>query len=611
MSNVFERYAAENNITPVQGIPDNGLDVFERYAAEQRNKPTVRKPESGVKTFIDSMRNIANPQTVVNRHGNFPKQESTTPPQDSSMPLEEEVMFDFFGGSSFQPRKQDVEFETRVLEKAARLGGDVAAGVISTVEGGAGFVQNFTGSEGAKALADEAQKWREVLTPEDTTFVDEVFMGTGSMLTFFIPGLGAAKGAGALSKVSVRLARWFGVSVSAATESMVEGGILYRNMLRNGASEEEASHAANWTALVNMPFIAVTNRFGVFGEKGGLVRRKAITALLEGIQEGGQEVISGGFESGLENIKMKDVLRSAGVGAVVGALFGGIAGEGKVRTDTTTTDVVPRPADFEQIDPPRRKPQAPSTEVIDIGSKEVSNRRVRRNGKNYKLTAGKVLPEPITITPENGVLNEGSTLGLRTAEFDAIITEGGIKTEQGKLILQDVLATKAILEGAEDSTVVDTATDRRKVFRRGHTTTARDTVLFRESVEKRRAGRRVGDFKEEVTGVRTEAKKITKEPTVTQPGGPSPFVDNTIEKKINKTFSEGGVDALSALIGEIHNNLIDAKAFAKSGFYDGTYPIPKQGLIAAKHGKKYKTDPKYRASIDNAVKGHTKSSSKC
>jgi hypothetical protein len=209
----------------------------------------------------------------------------------------------------------DGAFERR----GSRTAKGVVAGAVSTVEGMAGSLEWLSNGKIGRELANEAKLWGQDLLPEEHDFGDSLASGVGSMATFFIPGMGVVKGANAVAKVSPRLASWLGSGTATAMEAMTEAGTVYRNVLSETHDIAGAEKAATKTFWLNVPLLLVTNKLGIFGEKGGQLRRTGTSAGMEGIQEGGQEVIS--TTSSDKPIDWANVGESAAVGALTGGMF--------------------------------------------------------------------------------------------------------------------------------------------------------------------------------------------------------------------------------------------------------------------------------------------------
>ncbi len=76
------------------------------------------------------------------------------------------------------------------------------------------------GEQIGHGISQMAGKAREALTPQDPKFADQLASGLGSMSTFFLPGLGIAKGM-QMANFAPRVATWMGISASSFLEASV------------------------------------------------------------------------------------------------------------------------------------------------------------------------------------------------------------------------------------------------------------------------------------------------------------------------------------------------------------------------------------------------------
>jgi len=237
--------------------------------------------------------------------------------------------------------KEQVGPKTGVLERAGK---DFASGAVSTGSGLLGFASRVTGGQGLKAGQAKLDQKAYELLPSDPNFLDKVASGFGSTATFFIPGMGIAKGAQALSSVSKTMGLWLGSGAAAGMEAAVEAGSVYSEMLREGKTEEEAKAAADQTFFANAGLLALTNRYGLFGDKGSAAMRRTLAAAMEGSQEGAQQVVS--------NVATdKPATEGVGESAAIGALVGGGLG-GNVKTDQERAgELLQRQVDGAEFDP--------------------------------------------------------------------------------------------------------------------------------------------------------------------------------------------------------------------------------------------------------------------
>jgi hypothetical protein len=196
-----------------------------------------------------------------------------------------------------------------------------AVSVPGTIGAGADWMFD---SEIGRDLHKKTSEWiKEKHKPEHDTFAHSVARGFGSLASFWVPGVGVQAGASlTLARVAPKLAAWFGAGTMATLESMSEAGSVYEQSLSEGKGQAEANSAAQKTFFSNLPLIAITNKLGFFGEKGGALRKGLMSAITEGTQEGSQEVISAAAQG--KDIRWKDVATSVGVGAITGGPLGAV-----------------------------------------------------------------------------------------------------------------------------------------------------------------------------------------------------------------------------------------------------------------------------------------------
>jgi len=202
------------------------------------------------------------------------------------------------------------------VERTAK---NLGAGVAGVAEGYGGMLEAVGYERMGKFYSKHGRRFREDLSPKDPKFSDAVVQGLGSSGTFLIPGFAVARGAGAMARVAPTVARWMGVGVSATMEAMVEGGQTFHSMIAKGKDKSAASVAAYKTFALNIPTIALTERFGQFSKLKGF-SKVAASVPMEGLQEGLQKSVSN-FAEG--NKLTEGVLMDAAVGSVVGGISGG------------------------------------------------------------------------------------------------------------------------------------------------------------------------------------------------------------------------------------------------------------------------------------------------
>jgi len=197
-----------------------------------------------------------------------------------------------------------------------RIGKGLGMGVAGTVEATGGLLKWFGAEKVGKAFTDYASEMKQFYSVPDPKFVDQIAAGFGSFATFFLPGLGIAKGAQALQAVP-KLAMLLGATSSATLEAMVEAGSTYERSRNKGMDDEGASSAATFDFILNLPSSVVLNNLGVFSHAGKPFLKALKSAAGEGSQEFLQQVVS--------NVAASDpALEGAMASFFVGAITGGV-----------------------------------------------------------------------------------------------------------------------------------------------------------------------------------------------------------------------------------------------------------------------------------------------
>lgn len=214
----------------------------------------------------------------------------------------------------------------------------VARGMTGTLGGFMGFGAYLFDSDVARDMAVRVNEWeRTQLTGKEDIF-DDIARAGGSSAAFWIPGFGISSALSQVAKVGTNLARWAGAITSATVEGMAEAGGLYNEILAETGSKIEAERAARTVFLGNIPISVVTNRLGVFADKGGAIKRKLLSAVVAEIpQEVAQETLTKAVKTG-ERITLPEVIRTAVVTAPV-ALFGGGLSTRLLPGETATLDI--------------------------------------------------------------------------------------------------------------------------------------------------------------------------------------------------------------------------------------------------------------------------------
>ena len=188
-----------------------------------------------------------------------------------------------------------------------RMIGSTGAGALGVVEGLAGAGE-YLGVPGSEDVENKVNEWVKTIAPSDPNFAEQLASGVGSSATFFIPGLGAAKGVNILTKVTPKLANLFGLTAMTMLESASEAGQVY--------NDTKDPRAAEKSFLANMLLVGITNKYDLTGESANVIKKILIQAPLEGLQEAGQEIIQA--KSKDEDINWDNVITSAGIGTLIG-----------------------------------------------------------------------------------------------------------------------------------------------------------------------------------------------------------------------------------------------------------------------------------------------------
>lgn len=198
---------------------------------------------------------------------------------------------------------------------------DIVSGAMG-LGGGLGGAMRVAGFENiGQLMAKSAQETAKNLMPPDPTIVDQVASGLGSMTAFMVPGLGVSSSATAVATVAPRLAMFLGVATSSVLEAGVEAGDVFNRVMEKTGDRGEANVAAGRTFFANLPLLHYTNKLGWAGDQASRAARALESFLTEGLQEGGQQLVSN-FTA--NDPLMKGVVESAFVGGIVGGAAGAL-----------------------------------------------------------------------------------------------------------------------------------------------------------------------------------------------------------------------------------------------------------------------------------------------
>jgi len=294
----------------------------------------------------------------------------------------------------FDPkREREISFEP--IQRALK---GIARGASGTVESFGSGLEWLGAKEVGKAFEEWGKTAKDFYAVEDSTYLDQVYEGLGSMSTFFIPGLGISKGV-QIAKIAPSIARWIGVGTSTILEEIVNSGDTYKKAIENGYGEKSASLSATATFWGNLPQDVVLNRFGVFGDKGPKILQVLTAGTLEGAQEFSQAVVG--------NIALSDPInwKEATVSASIGMITG--SGVKTAETVTQTLDDLGVASEFmDSIKAlPGGKERGSVVNPFNSGEEPINiqpseNQKAMFEGKEIK-----VLNESVEATTEDLVIN--------------------------------------------------------------------------------------------------------------------------------------------------------------------------------------------------------------
>lgn len=296
------------------------MSLYEQFQASKNTSPVVPPSSGGAVPPVTP----TPPSTGGGLYAKFQAEKSA--PIEQPKPIVTEEKKSLYGKYADQVERKAMSWNAGILES---IGGLVRSAQWASDRVVGGLIgERIDTTEGFAISAQEKTKqWAEVLrksagiTPENQTFSDKLFEGAGSSATYFVPGLGISKGATVLSKVSPKIAMYFGGSASAGLEAMAEAGSTFDEVKKKDGLDK-AAEASTKVFLANAILLSVTNQLGVFNPaKLGALKKALISAPIEGLQEASQQMIQNqatGRPIG------EGVLEAGAIGAIVGSVMGGI-----------------------------------------------------------------------------------------------------------------------------------------------------------------------------------------------------------------------------------------------------------------------------------------------
>jgi hypothetical protein len=189
-----------------------------------------------------------------------------------------------------------------VEDRAGRIVGGIATGAVGMVENllqsvvaGENLVgltrpavPGMTDPMGVELLLPPIKGLEKSIAPrlggEAPDLVDKLANGLGTSLASLLPGAAAQRFLRGVSTVAPRLARLGGAVTSGLIEAAGEAGGVYEQMAPI-VGEGEASKRALTSFAANAVLVTATDKLGIFGEEGRLLRRALAGAISNGAQE--------------------------------------------------------------------------------------------------------------------------------------------------------------------------------------------------------------------------------------------------------------------------------------------------------------------------------------
>lgn len=243
--------------------------------------------------------------------------------------------------------------------------GGVGRGVGGVVEG-TGGVLRAAGAEQLGGKVKEAGEymtkppaWLDEISARPDRLYDPLFItnlastGVGSSLSFFLPGAGAARLAGAAGRLPIgawrTAAQWAaGSATGAALESLVDAGSAYNDAVdKQGASPEIAAQVFSETVKRELPTTMLTNALGEFAPRGGSMWKRALQFGWDTLMEGAEEVAQGVAQRSAANKylpKQTPLLEGAPEEFLGGALGGAVVSGGRAIADRVAPGAEPAAA---------------------------------------------------------------------------------------------------------------------------------------------------------------------------------------------------------------------------------------------------------------------------
>ena len=205
----------------------------------------------------------------------------------------------------------------------------LVSGVLGIPAGLAGLTQYLTGSEKVGKVAGGLEDLAEAWQVPDPNYGHKLISGVGSMLGFAAPAYAVLKGVSLVGSVAPTLASWIVPGSAAVLEAGTEAGSAYREVLKLTNDPKAADKAASGNFLLNAFVIGLTNKLGLFGEGARTWGRALKSAVMEGSQEGIQEILQA-IPAG-RDLSWKEIAEVSSIGAIIGGGGSVLTGKGQAR----------------------------------------------------------------------------------------------------------------------------------------------------------------------------------------------------------------------------------------------------------------------------------------
>lgn len=311
-----------------------------------------------------------------------------------------------------------------------------------------------------KWISDAVKPVEEKLTVEDPTFMDKLATGGGSLLSFMIPGMAASKAIN-VGGATLKASAFLGTSISALTESAVEGGGVFETNKAQGMDEKEAAKRATATFFANIPVNYILDKW-MFNE---IPNGPKVTKFFKGMIAGGaQESAQESIQQMISNVAtdrplLEGVPESAAIGGLLG---GGVSGvRGALSKDTPEATM---PAEQQVSDVPGVQTV---NEVVPNKGTSSAMEELNRAYQAKEIDDGiyKLGSHLLTVDPNfdtNSTLEVVNAIRLATPEIikaEGYDPEGGAYSVAGETVSKfekdNVSTAIKLYKGADSDTLVE------------------------------------------------------------------------------------------------------------------------------------------------------------